>query len=248
MRIKTAGVLFSAGFVALLSLSGAPASAQADSPAGFYLRGDIGSGVAGRIVFRDANPTAANCDLCNGTFPSPTAASALVDAGVGYRLTPYFRTELSVGYLIPASINGQTVNIPPAAGSAHFASAFGLLNGYLDLDGLFPGQFGPFQPYLSASAGVARNHLGITSGTSSLLGPFTLSSGDTTSFIWALGAGVGYPLSPSVTADLGYHFMNLGELRDGATLTFSGGPLALTRSKSDYFAVNAVTLGLRFGL
>src|SRR5262249_21500854 len=110
-----------------------------------------------------------------------------------------------------------------------------------------PEQFGPFQPYLSAGVGASRNHLDTTNGLSSAVGPFTLAPADTTNFIWALGAGIGYPLNSYATADFAYRFMDLGKIRDGGTLTFAGTALPVTRSKSDAFTINAVTLGLRFG-
>ncbi|HWY61588.1 MAG TPA: outer membrane beta-barrel protein, partial [Rhizomicrobium sp.] len=190
---------------------------------------------------------APNCDLCNGSFPSTTGNSVFFDAGVGYGLTPLFRTDFTLDYLTPTAVDGHTVNIAPSMGSAHLDSVFGLVNGYLDLDGAFPRQFGPFQPYLSASIGVSRNHLGATSGTSSLIGPFTLGAADTTRFAWSLGAGLGYPLNSFVTLDLAYRFMDLGEIRDGSTLAFGGASYLVTQSKSNDFTANAVTLGLRFG-
>jgi opacity protein-like surface antigen len=247
MRMTIVRVLFAAGFAVLLLLPAYPANAQPDFPDGLYLRGDIGSGIKGRITFRDVNPAAANCDLCNGSFPSTTGNSIFYGAGIGYRLTPLFRTDFTVDYLTPTSVEGHTVNIAPSTGSAHLDSGVALVNVYLDLDGVFPQQFGPFQPYLSAGIGVSRNHLGTTSGFSSLVGPFTLGAGDATRFAWAVGAGVAYPLNSFVTMDLAYRFMDLGEIRDGSTLAFGGASYPVTSSKSDDFISNAVTLGLRVG-
>jgi opacity protein-like surface antigen len=247
MKMKIAKLLFCAELAVLFLSLASPATAQLALPTGLYLRGDVGYAVKGNITFRDVNPTAPNCDLCTGSFPSTTGNSVFFGAGIGYRLTPLFRTDLTLDYLTPTSVDGHTVNIAPSMGSAHLDSVVGLVNGYLDLDGAFPRLLGPFQPYLSAGIGASRNHLGTTSGISSVVGPFTLGAADTTSFVWTLGAGVGYALNSFVTMDLAYRFMDFGEVRDGSTITFGGASALVTSSKSDDFAVNAVTLGLRFG-
>ena len=193
-----------------------PAAAQSSLPAGLYVRADIGGGFGQNITFRDTDPNAANCDLCGDLFPTSTGNSVFLGAGVGYRLSPMVRADLTVDYLTPAKVNGQSTGAAPSTASADLDSLVGLLNGYFDLAGAFPDRFGRLQPYISAGIGIARNHLGTTTGLSPLIGPFTLESASHTNFAWAVGAGVGLALTSQLTLDLGYKYLDTDEVRNGA--------------------------------
>lgn len=224
-----------------------PAAAQVSLPAGLYGRGDLGAGFGQSITFRDTNADAANCDLCGALFPSSTGHGLVFGAGVGYRLTPSLRADLTVDYLTPVAVDGHSTAAPSSTGSANLDSIVSLVNGYVDLAGAFPNWFGSFQPYVSAGIGVARNHLGTTTGVSGLVGPFMLGEASWMNFAWALGAGVGYGLTPRVTIDLAYKYMDLGEVRTNATLIAGGAAFLVTPSKTGDFDDQTVTLGLRYG-
>jgi hypothetical protein len=157
-----------------------------------------------------------------------------------------FRADITIDYLTPVKVNGQSTAAAPARASADLDSIVGLANGYFDFEGAFPNMFGPLQPYVSAGIGVARNHLGTTTGVSPLIGPFTLGSASRMNFAWALGAGVGYALTPRLTIDLAYKYVDSGEVRNGGTLTASGASFQLTPSKTGGVGVHAVTLGFRY--
>jgi opacity protein-like surface antigen len=122
-----------------------------------------------------------------------------------------------------------------------------MANGYFDLAGWQPAAFGPFQPYLTAGIGVARNDLGTFSGTSA---GFAVSENGstTTNFAWGAGAGVGYSVTPNLTLDIGYKYFDLGEFRTGTAVTVGGAPLPpVTASKSTDLDVHTIMVGLRFG-
>lgn len=225
-----------------------PATAQVSLPAGLYVRGDLGAGFAQGLKFRDADPNAPQgCDLCTDLFPSSTGNGLLFGAGAGYRLSPLFRADLTVDYLTPVRVIGHSTATPPSTGSANLELIVGLVNGYVDLADAFPNWFGPLQPYVSAGVGVARNRLGTTTGVSGLLGPFTIGGASRTNFAWALGAGAGYALTPRLTIDLAYKYLDRGEVRTNATVTALGTAFQLTPSKTGDFNVHTVTLGLRYG-
>ena len=236
-----------AASVLILPLFVSPAVAQSSLPAGFYVRGDAGGAFEQNITFKDTNPNAPNCDLCGDVFPSSTGNSVFLGAGVGYRLTPSFRADLTFDYLTPVKVNGQSTGAAPSTASADFDSAIALVNGYFDLAGAFPDSFGPFQPFVSVGIGVARNHLGTTTGVSTLIGSFTLEAHSRMNFAWAIGAGVGYVLTPRLTMELAYKYVDTGQVRNGATLTAGGASFELTPSKTGDLGVHAVTVGLRYG-
>jgi opacity protein-like surface antigen len=230
----------------LLLLFVSPAAAQLSAPAGLYVRADVGGTFKRNFTFRDTNPNALNCDLCSDLFPSSTGNSVFFGAGVGDRLSSMFRADVTIDYLTPVKVNGHSTASAPSTASADLDSIVGLANGYFDFEGAFPHMFGPLQPYISAGIGVARNHLGTTTGVSPLIGPFTLGGASRMNFAWALGAGVGYALTPRLTIDLAYKYVDSGEVRNGATLTAGGASFQLTPSKTGDIGVHAVTLGFRY--
>ncbi len=67
----------------------------------------------------------------------------------------------------------------------------GMVNGWLDLDLALP-----VQPFIGGGAGVAR----VSSDNSS-----------DTVFAWQVGAGIGYPLGPTVTLQAGYRYFRTAE-------------------------------------
>ncbi len=236
-----------AGSALWLLLFVSPAAAQLSLPAGLYVRADVGGAFEQDVTFRDTDPSAANCDLCGDLFPTSAGNSIFLGVGVGYRLNPMFRADLTVDYLTPAKVNGHSTGIAPSTASADLDSLVGLVNGYFDLASAFPDRFRRLQPYISAGIGVARNHLGITTGVSTLIGPFTLESASHINFAWAVGAGVGLALTPELTLDLGYKYLDTGEVRNGATLAAGGTFFQLTSSKTGDLGIHTVTIGLRYG-
>jgi OOP family OmpA-OmpF porin len=110
-----------------------------------------------------------------------------------------------------------------------------MANGYLDLNGFMPGMLGPFQPYIDAGLGFARNDLGGT----------TLNPNGAVKNQFAWGAGVGYGITPNLTLDLAYTYLHLGEARTGGTLSTGGVPIAIQPLKAD-INVHTVTLSLRY--
>jgi opacity protein-like surface antigen len=229
--------------VAALALaSSIPAAIAQTSGPGFYIRGDVGDAVERHVTFKDVNPSAPNCDLCGALFPSSMRDSVIFGLGVGTQLSPMFRADMTLDYLPPVKLTGNSTAAAPSTGSANLGSLVGFLNAYFD----FPTNIFKFQPYITAGVGFARNHLGTTTGTSALVGPFTLNGATQTNFAWDVGAGFGYPLTPQMTLDLEYKYMNRGEVRDGGMISAGGTAIQLTPSRTDDLYSHVVTIGLRY--
>lgn len=91
-----------------------------------------------------------------------------------------YRLEAALGYENP---NYQT-------SSADNASILTVMaNGYYDFD-----SGSNITPYLMAGAGVADVDV-------------SWSTNDSTSFVWQIGAGVGYKVDDNITLDLGYRYI-----------------------------------------
>jgi opacity protein-like surface antigen len=233
--------------MALLPTSlAAPAEAQVAIPAGIYIRGEVGAAFHNDVLFRDTNPTAPNCDLCEMSFPSTIDMSAIAGVGVGLRLTPNIRTEFSVDYLPSARVMGHDSSTPPSTASLNLDSVVGLANLYIDFPNLPPGIFGLIQPYVDAGIGFANNSPGVTRGHSGTVGPFTISGATQTNFAYALGIGAGYPLTPQLTVELAYRFFDLGPLRTGTTLSAGGASFQVTASATGSADVHTILIGLRY--
>ena len=75
---------------------------------------------------------------------------------------------------------------------------------------------------------------------------FAITGNAQTNFAWDAGVGLALPVGPHWTADLGYRFIDLGELRSGTTLSIAGQTLLVTASQTGPAYIHAVTFGLRY--
>ena len=230
----------------LTGLTIAPAAGQV-APAGFYVRGEAGLTSRQNTSFGDTNTTAASCLFCDFMVVGSMNTGALVGGGVGMRLTPNFRTELSVDYMTSVKVSGRNDASPPSSLSANTDSVVVLLNGYVDFPELAPQLFGPLVPYVDAGFGLASNMLGSVTGTSGSYGAYNLSGATRTSFAYAVGLGFAYPLSPNLTADVGYRFYDNGPIYSGTSLSAHGSSAQVPGLKSGSADAHTITIGLRFG-
>jgi opacity protein-like surface antigen len=235
-----AGVVFAGGGLAeAVDLPPAPTlpaqSASEDEFMGWYLRGDIGLGVAVAEPSLVSAPGPVATGVLGGVL-SPAAFWAsnnttpppfgMIDAGVGYRFNAWFRMDGTLEYRGGGVRSHSSLTDPasPAFGGpvdcayfdrADVSSIVGLLNGYADL-----GTYWGFTPFVGAGFGFADNR---ASGfadrglADTLKGPLgvsagSFSSGSRTSFAWALMAGLDYDLAPNLKLELGYRYLNYGSL------------------------------------
>ncbi|HTT78301.1 MAG TPA: outer membrane beta-barrel protein [Stellaceae bacterium] len=239
------------GAAALVLATAGIANAQTSS-AGFYVRGDLEAGFAQNLTFTDVDPGAANCDLCGARLPATIGTSIMFGGGIGYRFSPLLRGDVTVDDLPSLSVHGTTTQPGSPTGTAPLSLIVVLANGYLDLNGLYPGAFGRFEPYVTAGLGFARNDVGNFSG-SFTVGPlagvtFSEVGSVQTNFAWGVGAGVGYPLAPDLSLDIGYRYLDVGDVRSGTTETVLGVlQPPITASKSGDLGVHTLIASLRYG-
>jgi opacity protein-like surface antigen len=195
-----------------------------------YVRADGGGAFSAGNSLRSADPFAPASLLGPGVkLQGNTGNSDIFDIGAGSRVLPYLRWDATLSYLPSMKFTGS-------GNAAHMNSWVGMVNGYIDLNGLMPAAFGPFQPYVDAGIGGASNTIDTLDTT---LGTGAAISGNTrTSFAYGLGAGIAYPLTPQVSLDLAYRYLDLGEAKTG--LVGASPPL-----KTDV-RVNTATFGMRY--
>jgi len=253
----------SGGFAGAVDLPPAPALPKAIEAepefAGWYLRGDIGLGLAAEPKLAAATLAPSPTNVSPGTTWASHATTppfGMIDAGVGYRLNAWVRMDGTLEYR-GGAFRARSPSSDPAAyvssDSADLSSIVGLLNVYADL-----GTYWGFTPFVGAGAGVADNAASrLAAGGAGFApsGPFSarsgaLAGGSRTSFAWALMAGVGFDVAPGFRLELGYRYLNYGSLAisgwrcpAAADAVLCGGPPLVVRSRGR-LASSDIRLGL----
>ncbi|MDO9414471.1 MAG: porin family protein [Pseudolabrys sp.] len=191
---------------------------QIEVNSGWYLRGDI--------AYRIGRTNGAEPAL-GFVAPSDQKLGNSVAAGLGAGIkTDWLRTDFTIDIGTPMKYEGT-----PGTSAKVSAASF-LFNGYLDL-----GTWYRATPYIGAGAGTAR--VGISDYTSSTLPPFAGGTDRTKwNFAWAGMAGIAYAISPNTMVDLGYRYINLGDVTTGSD--------ALGSMTLKQIAAHEVRVGLRW--
>lgn len=168
-----------------------------DGTYGWYLRGDLGyqwGSVGGTESVPGFSSTATN-SLGNG-----------ITGGVGVGIkSDWLRTDLTINYSSPMKYRGMIVSSDDV--TAKISALDILMNGYLDL-----GTWYHLSPYIGAGAGAAQTR--VFDYESAVAPPFTGGlSKPKWNFAWAFMAGVAYALSTNTIVDVGYRYLNIGDLK-----------------------------------
>jgi len=199
------------------------AAAEEDADQGLYLR--LGAGVqwpeTERLRDQDCGskqpPALFGCG--SGDDGQPLGAvgtfrqSPMVDAAVGYRWTPWLRTEALVNWSPQLDWHGQANFL--GAGSNQPVTASGRsLAGFAVVLVDAPRVVG-MRPYLGAGVGAASTSVGDITFGFPAKGPSAdtvIKGGSSQSLATLLTAGVAIPLSNRIELDLAYRWMDLGQL------------------------------------
>lgn len=190
---------------------------------GWYVRGDLGYGW-GRI----------NGAQSATGFPDPTNNSLgnAATAGLGFGIKRgWIRTDVTADYLSDMKYRG-TVATPDDV-TAKMSAWSVLFNGYLDL-----GSWYRVSPYIGAGIGAAN--VKTSDYQSAVSPPFAGGSSSQWNFAWAAMAGVGITVSPNLIADVGYRYLNLGDIKSASD------PSGAMTFKN--IAAHEVRVGLRWSL
>jgi opacity protein-like surface antigen len=263
--MRSVKIALAAGAASLLSgaavaadLPIAPPPAMYAPPAqdfgGWYLRGDIGF----------SNQAVKSLSIANYSDPGITVPSqtlgfdsaGIYQVGVGYAFNNWMRADITGQYrgsanfhgLDLVSFNGAPLGADSYSGRKREWVVMGNL--YADL-----GTWAGITPFIGAGVGGSYNTIsnfvdqGVSYSAAFGSSP-TIAYAPSASkwnFAWALHAGVDYKVSPGLTFELAYSYMNLG---NGVT-----GPLTdyLGYSRGNAFTFNTITshdvkLGMRWAI
>lgn len=215
---------------------------------GWYLRGDIG--MTNQSMSKiDSNTAVA--------FPATTQvglgfdSSPLFGLGVGYQFNNWFRADITTQYRGKANLHGSNglIFTPTSFQSDNYSGSKSeflfLANAYFDL-----GTWWSVTPFVGFGVGTSYNYLsgfrddnvqvvnGVTHGSVA-----NFAGNGTWNFAWAAHAGLAYRVTPSVTLELAYSYVDLGSARPGAFTLFDG-----TTGPSSIVLKNITSNDLKFGV
>jgi opacity protein-like surface antigen len=219
MKSRIASVL---GIAAMAWSAGAHAE-----PSLLYLRADAGGS------FPLGNDV-------QGFKPSP-----VLGGGVGLKLFPFLRTDLTVSYR--TNYSGSATDTTTLPGTtltekSNINSLVGLANAYFD----FPSLFG-ITPYIGGGAGAARNSVGASTTSLGNAQIGTLNGGTKTNFAWQVGVGASMSLFPTIALDVGYHYIDAGKFTTATSGTVSGVPVSGISPATGRLTAQEVEVGIRVG-
>lgn len=198
---------------------------------GWYLRGDVGFSNQ-QVKKRDyySYPTLVSLDQTTGFD-----AAGIYGVGVGYQFNSWFRADVTGQYRGRSNLKGLDLTSYYDTGvlqrgsdlyGGSVSSWVVMANGYVDL-----GTWWCVTPFVGAGIGAARNtisgftDIGVNGTTAFGASPGLASATDTSAkwgMAWALHTGLAYKVSPNMSVELGYSYMNLGDVATGELVTKDG--------------------------
>lgn len=154
--------------------------------------------------------------------------SYVVGGGLGYRFSPWFRSDVTFDYRPDFK--------DKALGDARFRNWSAMLNGYIDFN--VP-PLRPLVPYIGAGAGIAQNKIEGTIVTVGGTEVASVTGSSKNQFAWQAMAGISWYFTTTTALDVGYRYFHGGSA-ENATLT--GFP-----THSGDFSTHEVVASLRFG-
>jgi opacity protein-like surface antigen len=173
--------------------------------------------------------------------------------GVGYSFNAWLRADVTGEYRGNANYRGQ--NIITSGGNTYAEQDFGsksewvvLANVYADL-----GTWWSVTPFVGVGVGASYNRISnfqdivLTSTTGPLLANNFYDENAKWNFAWALHGGLAYKVTPQLTLELAYRYIDLGDALSGAASSWNAGG-ATGHQKFNHLTSHDVRFGLRWML
>ena len=166
---------------------------------GWYLRGDLG-GFWGRVDGAEMTAPLAN--------PTDSSMGNGYTAGFGFGLkSRWLRTDITIDYATPTKYKGTIASADDTTAKVQPTAA--LLNGYLDL-----GTWYHIAAYIGGGAGLAYNRITDFATAVPVTGD---SNKNQWNFAYAGMAGIAFPISHNMMMDVGYRYLNVGDVSTGGS-------------------------------
>jgi opacity protein-like surface antigen len=192
--------------------------------AGWYLRGDIG--MTNQQVNSLSNVVAPGTSV--GTRFLQFDSAPLFSLGGGLQFNNWLRADITGEYRGNAHFHGQQIAqfgniILPDDYHASKSEWLFLANAYVDL-----GTWWCVTPFIGAGIGTSRNtissfvDIGATQQGATILSTTYGDNASTWNLAWAAYAGLAYKVTPGLSLELTYRYVNLGKANTGPTNSFDG--------------------------
>ena len=196
------------------------------SASGWYLRGDIGMT---NQQFRGLHQRL--YDVAGTTVEAVGMgwdSATFFGLGIGYKFNDWFRADITGEYRGKANFHGSdNVTFNGGRGVDNYSGSKSewvfLGNAYVDL-----GTWWCVTPYVGVGIGGAKvNIIGFRDDGFNDVGGLSVSTtyaadASKFNFAWALHAGLTYKVTQSMSIDLGYRYLDMGNATTGATRAFDG--------------------------
>lgn len=148
-------------------------------------------------------------------------SSGILGIGIGYHINDHIRLDTTLGYRGWYKAEGSTSVIGTSVGGkANISSVVGLVNAYYDID-----HYDRFTPYIGGGIGFSNNRVDNTDITIGGTPAGSISGNTNTSFSWQLSAGTAIEIIPGIAADIGYRYIDMGNVKTGDSAVIGGTPV-----------------------
>ncbi|MEA2975809.1 MAG: hypothetical protein QOF19_1329 [Alphaproteobacteria bacterium] len=182
----------------------------------WYLRGDIGMSTQ--------QVSSLNNLLYAGNSVVPVGmgfdSAPFFGLGVGYQYNEWLRFDVTGEYRGKANFHG--LDIVNAAYTDEYRASKSeflvLANAYADL-----GTWWCITPFVGLGVGFTRNTISSFLDVNTPLNGVAFgAAASQIGFAWALHAGLAFKATPSMTVELAYRYVNLGDAQSGDLVTYTG--------------------------
>jgi opacity protein-like surface antigen len=190
---------------------------------GWYLRGDIGmSNQRVDSLFNALYDTAISVTNVHKDFDS----APIFGLGIGYQFNPWLRVDVTGEYRGVASFHGLDIveSVGPVTTANEYRAVKSewlvLANIYADL-----GTWYSFTPFIGVGVGGSANEISSFTDVCTGCAAPSLAFGNAATkwnFAWALHAGIAYRVTPALSIEFAYRYVNLGDALSGDLVTFDG--------------------------
>ncbi len=208
----------------------------------------------GNVKLKDSNNTQAISAFALGfDFSTMSSINARAELEYTYKGKSSFSPDITSSsedytYKVIDNLDGSTIyeesdsysyGSEPGYLTNEIRSHQLMLNGYYDFKNT-----SKFTPYLGAGIGLThlKNKVKVTDDSQDL------GTKSDTNFTWSVGAGVGYALTPNLSMDIGYRYVDAGNIEFSTSLPYTDGyytETASIKTKAD-LSSHDYTIGLRY--
>jgi len=209
-----------------------PPAPMMDSASGLYLRGDVGVGHMGESSVTSIITTPGYV-VQNPRFDRKSFDSnAFASVGIGYQFNSFMRADVT-GEIRTNTRYNATQSYDDIFGpqgcfnarcdnvySASIRSSVFMANGYFDL-----GTWRGLTPYVGAGIGMANHKVsGLTDQAQAPTSGYgSAADKSKTSLAWSLMAGVGFEVTRNLKMEVGYRYLNMGNVSSGQIICHVAG-------------------------